>query len=747
MILARALLLMLVWTAPASAATFHVNAGAVACTNSAGAGTLGSPWASLYYAMTQSGGPTCGDTVELHGGRYRPGYTVSHNNSASTAAGRYAACDGNNIDDAGGDDTHTVLPFFLSCPTNNPVIIQNYCSGAGVCDDVLLDDTPAFAASVAWQACSATACCGTGGLSLAAPSQTFCTTAFNFGSFEWNAQLWADPSSYTEPGTRLLWWGDSVATLFSSSASDHDSLIANSFFVTGSLTVARMADGLSPATHDLYVSSGAGHANGATVSVYNGSGLTVRRNPLGGTFAIRGGGVGIGVTGGSGGAGAIIFDGVNVHANGGKTYGQCLRISQGSNVTFRNGACHDTMAEGLAAYGGLHQNGIQISNITFTGNQVYRTGLAWEDGGGLQLGCDLGMGIFMKNASDFVIADNTVYDTVRSAIAVTTSPVCGGTTGACFTTNGQILRNRVSDYCHHAKTIAPHSCNPTLSQFPIDSTSELNSDCGGIELKGATNLSNMVIDANIVDGTTNPAPSSPGGPDGIRFDTAVSGTTSAVINNTVRHTYGAAINVDPAGTAHLTIRNNIMDDCGTGNADVCNGNGPCCLFTRNTTSHTHDHNVYWATSASTRVLHSRDGTNRTRTDVTSYEPSAVQIAPNFLSSSDAHLSSSSGLISQGTNTTCSGRLDADKALRPVGSTCEPGALEFKPTPTGATPTNATPTVTPTTAGTRTPTPTATTTRTPTPTVTPTPTFAAPQPTPTGASAATCAGCAVGGATL
>src|SRR5436853_4943627 len=172
---ARALLIVVLVPSTAVAAKYHVNGGKVACTNSNGNGTLGSPFASLYYLMTQ-GPVVCGDTVELHGGgAYRAAYTQAFNSNASTPAGRYAECDGNEVDDPGGDDTHTVLPMFKSCPsTGPPIIIENYCAGAGSCDDVLLDGTPAFVDTINWQQCTGTSpnasCCGFGSLQLSNPS-------------------------------------------------------------------------------------------------------------------------------------------------------------------------------------------------------------------------------------------------------------------------------------------------------------------------------------------------------------------------------------------------------------------------------------------------------------------------------------------------------------------------------------------------------------------------------------------------
>lgn len=713
---------------PGMATTIHVNAGTTACNSSTGTGSFGSPYSSLYYALTQTTIP-CGTTIELHGTTNNGLYATNYANGCGgngTASATYANC-GSYV---GADSCfHSVATFTQQCPLSNPIVLQNYCASANNCDSVVLDGTPAkvLNKTITWNQCSGGACCGAAAPNLPAQSSTYCTTGLNGGS-KGTIQVWADPVSITDPGTRLKWAFDPPAIVQSRFLADHDNnMVAGTFANTASTDVAdcqtnsscgklltvRMPDGTSPNTHDLRIASEGGDGGGFPIEFYGATGIVVRKNPLGGTFAVRGGYNAINFDNA---AQNITIDGLKILATGSREYGQCIRTGEARNITVQNIECSTSAAEGVAFYGGSGTAGIQLSGNVLQDSYVHDTGFATEDGGGFSTGPNLGMGVILKNCDNCAVKRTRVRNTFRSGIEITVVPLCRGVT--CRSDNVLIENNDIANTCHD---IVRDGSNSAPSTFPP--TRQGIADCGGIEYQdqqGGTMIGGIIRN-NIVRGDYSPSFTAPA--PGIKME---SDYTARVLGNSVANTNGECLK-SQFHSGVLTVRNNIFNNCGA-SSGACNGNQPCNWMVDNGAGdiHTHSNNTYWAPT-DRQVVRLYGGGSYTRSGVSSFEASAVKADPLFVSSTDLHLQTSSTLRDAGTNTDCTGTTDIDGEARPINSTCEVGADELPasgvtPTPTVTvtpilTSTPPVPTITPT----RTPTPTITVTVTPTVTRTPTPT--------------------------
>jgi hypothetical protein len=656
-----------------------------------GTGTLANPYRNPYYALTQ-GAVHCGDTLQLRGGSYRARFTAFGDDSTVTK--RYAICDDDQQAD-GYDGTHTLLPLFEQCSASAPLTIENYPG-----EDVVLDGTDANLDTAGiWTPCSDggdgpgggnDTCCGTGGLSLLAPSETYCTTSLNVSNAD-VPQIWIDPTAST-PGTRLQWWANSSAVIASDSATDHDSLPRGAFFSVnaGKPLVLRLPDGSNPSAHAIKMTVQAGNGAYSVVAANGAHYVTLRRNPAGGSVRVKYGYYPLYVTGG---AQHVTFDGIEVMACGGRDYGNCLRVVNGSSVTFTHGIAREAMAECLALYGGgpggqcvggpklggacyaaadcpqstcdaRNGHGIQMADDVVSFSTATQCGRAWIDGGGQ--GTSLGQGVIVKNCSGCAVRGNTISQTFRSGIQVNTSTECGAGPAPCHSDGAVIDGNRIADSARFQDLAS--AAYPRPSQLGDGGSAGIY--VGVVGAVAGSSADDPTITNNMICGAytfrnMNNAPIA-----GIRLDSNISGTR--IINNSVSGVAGPCINLQPVTTNMVTLRNNAMNSCaqtGTG----CNG-APCALFVAPTPVHLHTNNTYWATSNINVVTGSE---NIARDSIAAaWEGSAVQADPLFLSLIDLHLQASSPLIGRGTITDAPA-FDIDGELRkpPV----DVGADQWAPT--------------------------------------------------------------------
>ncbi len=653
----------------------HVNAGTSVCNSATGNGTLASPYSSLYYALTQTGN-VCGKTFHLHAGRYRASYSAAFG-PAANAQQRYANCNSSDVDTT-SSGSHSVLPIFADCDAANPLIIQNYCTSTGVCDDILLDSTPAVVNTATWQACTGTSpnanCCGAANMNLDSVSKTFCTTNFICSNSE-TCQFWRDPVNDSDPGVKLRWSSDSgdVLDIRSDIPSDHDgdgNFPADSYFAVsnGAQVVMRMPDGLSPATHDIRMSNQEGHGGGPVVNMQNTSYVTVRRHPLGGHFRVRGGTHSVVLNG----AQHTLLENLEVFASGANDYGHCVRLTRGDDNTIRGMKCHDTQSEGIGFYGGGPDDGTQLYRNVVEDSVITNTAVAWlHDARGVGIGYStLGMGIIFKNCSNCISRRNIVSKTGRDGQSITTSRNnCGG---AVCRGEGNIIENNIFfDNCHGMGTNG-------ISVIPYPPADLGDHDCGCVKIQrqGSGITANNIIRGNVCYGAyTNGIP----GGHGIYPDGSVNAGTQ-ILYNSIRDVRGAAINLMAVNPTVVTVIGNAMQKTTLTNS--CNGN-PCVFLQQSGVTHVLDKNTYWASSNGQVFYTNGGGQSCTRDAIGSCDSKAVQFAPSFVSGMDLHLSPTSQLIGAG-GTGCTGT-DIDGQPRPAGGACEVGADEVGGTAPGNPP--------------------------------------------------------------
>lgn len=633
--------------------TFYVAPLSTACTPSTpGSGSLNDPFANLYYAATQ-GGLACGDVLMLRAGVYRNRYGGF--SPDGTEAQRFAGCD----DDrqvAGYDGDHTLLPLFFACPADKPLVIQNFPG-----EEAILDGSDADLASAGnWTRCESSSQCGPAtGLSLQAYNETYYTTAFNVSNAD-TAQMWIDPTD-TTPGVRIGWWANRGDLQASDSAADHDSLPRGRFFsvASGDPIIARLPDGSDPNLHDVHLTCQIGDCASAVIAVTEAaSHVVVRRNPAGGALRLR---YGYHVIRIDAAAHDLLFDGLDVMGGGGRDYGGCLRTNAGHRIRFTNGTCQETMGEGIAFYGGGPVNGQQVSGMVLAGSVVRNTGRGWIDGGGL--GSSLGMSVILKNCNDCEVRGNTLESTFRDGVWITTSE--GGCGSGC-TSNGTIVDgNRIADNCRWSVTY--NSAYPP----PITGIG----DCAAIQLEsqGAGSIADVRITNNMIIGNYELSSVRDASPMGVLIDSTISGVE--IINNSIRDVGGACVNLRPSGAVAL-VRNNALDACSQSSGGRCNGFA-CDLMADPSTAHQHSHNTYWGATPSTQVIYLPGGRGYTRDEATLYENTAVQFAPQFISATDLHLSTTSQLINAGSPDQAPAT-DLDGDARPLGGAVDVGADEVRP---------------------------------------------------------------------
>jgi hypothetical protein len=688
-----ALALLLLLSAPAWAADRFVDDLSTSCNPGApGNGDIGTPYQSLPWAM-HNGSIACGDVVYLRSGTYQyamggsvsdgtPGQvcdddenddktcSTKHCNgswstvctgdadcvafSPATCAGSPDTCSTNADCPGGGtcsgsdktDGSHAVLPIFKDCSAGTKLIIQNYPG-----EDAILDGSDTLVSSATWTKCDNETACGTvtTGLNLdddtcdATPGsicdKTYWTTSLNFGAD--TPQLWLDPMSATDPGTRMTW--DAQAT---------KSIPPGAFFakVVASVPhlIVRMPDSAAPGTHTIKMAQQGGAGAKNVIMAMGASHVTVRSNPAGGHVYLKygyfGGNLsdyGTAVGAGSG-SQTIVLENLIVVAIGGRDYGIGLRTTNADNAEFRGNTIYETSSEGIGLYGGgpggQNGTGVPISGNLVVGNNVSGTGFACKDGGATPP-C-LGMGIITKNCSSCSVVGNAVHAVYRGAVQVNISSECS--TAACSADGALIEGNSIWDYCHEH----------LVGSWPPAQT--YNDDCGGVTVRDSENgtVNNAVVRNNFIFGAfANPSISGHG-PQGILFDATSGAMTGAkAIHNSIDGAGGGCIEVDGAGGAStLTMRGNALNNCSAGGS-FCNGQ-VCDVYNGVPASWTvtHTNNTFWAASGSTQVIRQNAGAGFTRDTATSYEASAVQVDPLFTSATDLHLRPGSLLVNSGTAT-------------------------------------------------------------------------------------------------
>lgn len=688
--LALALLLL---ASPLLAADVHVNASSSSCSDAGGDGSPGTPYVSLPHAM-HAASINCGDTVYLHAGtyQYQMGGTVADGTpanicdddeyndgtcstqfctkdrsiqcttadpspcaaltpntcaAASTCSTAIECIGGGSCSTSGGNDkndgSHTVLPIFKDCSAESPLVITNYAG-----DNVILDGTDTLVASATWTACSSATTCGavTTGLNLNDSTKTYYTTSLNVGS-ACTPQIWIDPASATDPGTRLVWDNQASATVTSghflcrNSGSPH--------------IIVRMPDDAAPGTHTIKMAQQAGAGAVTVVRFMGASYVTLKSNPAGGHIYIKYGYLGVNMDdygtfiGLGGGSQHNTVEDVTVLAAGGRDYGIGLRTSNADYATFLDNEVYETSAEALGFYGGGPggQNGPGVNNTNnlAQGNTLHDTGFYCKDGGASSP-C-LGVPLIVKNCTDCIVRGNTIYNGYRSAIQVNLSSECGAST--CASDNALVERNNVWNYCHdHDNAWPPNQL--------------YNGDCGAILVRDseAGTANNAVIRNNMVTGQfANPSTSAAASPHGILLDGANGAMTGAkIIHNSISGAGGACIGLEGSGGSHtVTIRGNAMSGCSALGTVFCNGQ-VCDLYNDKPANWTvtHSNNTYWA-ATDVQVVRQSGGSGYTRSQVVgSWEASAVQDTPGFTSASDLHIVASGNcagvncLINGGTST-------------------------------------------------------------------------------------------------
>ena len=436
------------------------------CNLSTGDGSLTKPYTSLYWVMTQSN-LKCGDTLMLRKGTYR----IDRTNAFFPAADRLANCSNKEVAwNSGSDGETTILPIFGSrynCPSGSPLTITNYPG-----EDVVLDGTDLRMDSGSnWQQCTSTSCCGAPVSGVSNLTKYYCSKNFNVSNTD-TPQIWVSNSDSTA-GDRLQWWANSYAVQGSDELKDHfvgmgpgkffsvcggtgSCMLPPDYTVPGpGLIVLRLKDDSNPNTKKIKLTCEGGSCAYNLITITGKANNVIIKKTTtsngAGTFRLKYSYFPIRTIANSLGSPTnITIDGLNILAAGGRDYGQCIRVYDGNNITVKNVACVESMAEGIAFYGGGPGDGYNPDGNNLTGNVVsnsfiYNTGLAYLDGGGKGMS-SLGMGIIIKNCSTCSAENNVIQKTLRGGIQVNTSDKCANDT-ACYSNNVLIKGNTVSDNC------------------------------------------------------------------------------------------------------------------------------------------------------------------------------------------------------------------------------------------------------------------------------------------------------------
>jgi hypothetical protein len=375
------------------------------------------------------------------------------------------------------------------------------------------------------------------------------------------------------------------------------------------------------------------------------------------------------------GARNLVFDGIDILAAGGRDYGSCVRVYNGSGITMKNGSCRESAGEGLQFYGGgpggSNGAGLQISDNVFQNMNVSNTGFAWVDGGGI--GNNLGFGVIIKNCSNCGLLYSTVHTSFGTCLEVTTSTDAGETDRV--TVNG----NNLSD-CGYLNRSAG---NRTLACIQV----EPQRSAANGAVRNGTYANNVCHNETFGSGATWPAQFGGGTVNGLSMSdagmTAMSG--NVVVNNSFDYFSGPGMNLLEVSQP-ITFLNNAFGAHLATDGNVCNGNGSCDVML-SAVPNVHSNNAYWGQTETTQVIYINGGASYTRSTATDYEPSAVQLDPLFMSAGNLRLQALSPLIDAGTAVGCPAT-DALGLSRPKGPSCDVGAFEsVGNVPVPATPAN------------------------------------------------------------
>jgi hypothetical protein len=321
------------------------------------------------------------------------------------------------------------------------------------------------------------------------------------------------------------------------------------------------------------------------------------------------------------------------------------------------------VGEGVAFYGGgpgcsLSSCGNQISGNVLKNSEIKNTGTCYLDDGIACIGeSNLGMGAIVKGCDSCQILNNTIHHVVVLGIHLTTSNDTGN-----HNNDNVIDGNLIYDYGYECNNGCSGRNMAAIQLVP-------QASCSGACITNTRISNNIIRNESFAGhkGTENPA--------GILIDnggqTAPSGTL--IINNSCNNTIDVCIDLKQTDGA-VTVRNNAMALCSIGGVGSPAWGAHACYADDNSTSHSHDHNTYYSTT-STDVVVNRNGSTVTRANITgSYEATAVQQDPTYMSSTDLRLQVTSLLIDAGSNTNCPS-IDYYGTTRPVNTTCDIGAYE------------------------------------------------------------------------
>ncbi len=651
----RLLLVLLLLLVPrlAQAATYYVQQSSPSCSNTGGSGTLGSPWVNLYNAITThtfAGDDSINLMAASNGGTtvYQVttnGFTLTCNSEGNGSTGAIGPA-------------NIVLPLAMAGTSGHNIIIQNYCNGA-TCDTVVLSGSPAN--TLTWSLDS---------------GSVYKSTTLTWGSIAPMVRVTPADVSVNE-GTRLVLkctgGACNAASLTGAGQYAYNNGATKTLYVW-------MPNSGDPTSQAVYLAAQQGDAAPTPVSALKKTDgyITLRKNPSGGRVTVRDGYHNLYFddnTASPTGSHDVTLDGLTILGAGGYDYGSCVRTVFGVNITVQNVLCDGAQGEGIAFYGGgpgcgFGSCGYQISGNQLLTSEVKNTGTCYFDN---SQGCvgesDLGMGVIVKGCNTCTVKGNNIHHVVALGIHVTTSTDANNTS-----TDAVIDSNSIHDYGY----LCTNGCggrNTAAIQFVAQ-----NSGCANGCINGAIVQNNYIYNGDFVGLTGTEAPY------GITLDSGPSNdqmTSMLIVNNAFTNIVNSCLDFNPLTSGSVTWRNNAMTSCSTGAIGTPTWGSKTVMDDNTALTRTHSNNTYWSGASGDKVYDSGGGTTYTRTTVTTYEASAVQSDPLFVSTTNLDIQSGSGLRDTGTNTNCPA-LDYHGSSRPFNTICDIGGFEYGAS--GATPT-------------------------------------------------------------
>lgn len=647
--------------------TFYIESGSYNCADTGGSGTLGDPWQNAYYVATHgdSLGISPGDHVQLRAGVY--GADHGGFDSDTNEATGLSNCDDDTSHTGGTDGTHTTIFFddsYTSGSSGSPIIWENYPG-----ETVEITGTPPeLLAASPWTQCTTN------------------TTVWRLNGLVFSArlpQLWYGIDvANNDPGTQVWMNLLSVTSIDASTCTSEATLDPTnvgraSYDSTTHVLAVHMPDDADPNNYNWRLGAEAGDGATATIQISTDY-LTLRQNPLGGKLAVTNGRIAIRIDDDTPGSdeGGTPSDNISIIdllvSNGGSAdYGHGINTRQGTNILYDGIRCQYSIGECASFYcgdtnqfGGASQDACRYN--TMQNVYVYQSGVGWSDRGDAQGSPALGHGILLKNCSDCTIQDNHVDGTWGAGISFAVSPIgssgssphgCAETMAGCFGDNFIIRRNEIEDWDHRCTgSGAPYTNNCGTQICGYDNTRSAIAIAGGAN--GTSEIVDGVVENNMIHTPCSLSGTTSSFGIGV-YDAASTVQNIDIRNNAILGTGVACItlngwtNSTDSGTG--TVVANAMDDCGA-TADV--------LYTSSNVTPHHDNTYYAANSSDTVVT---GPSTYTRSTVTTFESSAHQSDPGFVSTSDLHIGVSSAIDDAIASPTDTASDDFDGETRPASN--------------------------------------------------------------------------------